>query len=108
VRILARREIYGVGVDLAVRLQALAPPGGVCLSSRVRDLLGEERRRVAQDLGEHSLEQLDEPIRAWCLHPDADGADGGTTSGASTGATAAAPAPAPGRLRGTWRCCRRG
>ena len=58
-------SIYGDGVNLAPRLQALAEPDEVMVSQAVRDLIG--ARPVARfvDAGEHRLKHVAEPVRAW-------------------------------------------
>jgi adenylate cyclase len=60
-------DIYGDGVNVAARLQALAEPGGIVISSVVYDQI---RRKVSaqfSDLGEHQLKNIAEPMRifAW-------------------------------------------
>ena len=58
-------EIYGEGVNLAARLQTLARPGTICVSE---DVVRQVRRHVAvdfDDLGEHRLKNLPEPVRVF-------------------------------------------
>jgi adenylate cyclase len=76
--------IYGDGVNTAARLEALAEPGGVCVSDAVECAL---RHRVAasfEDLGEKMLKNLAKPVHAYRMHPLAG---------------AAPPAAAPARER---------
>jgi len=63
--------IYGDGVNTAARLEALAEPGGVCVSDAVECAL---RHRVAatfDDLGEQMLKNLPKPVRAYRLRATA-------------------------------------
>jgi class 3 adenylate cyclase/TolB-like protein len=59
-------DIFGDGVNVAARLQALAEPGGVMVSAKVHD---EVARRLAAlrftDLGPQKLKNISEPVRAW-------------------------------------------
>ena len=61
--------VYGDGVNTAARLEALADPGGVCVSDAVECAL---RHRVAatfEDLGEQTLKNLLRPVHAYRLRP---------------------------------------
>ena len=61
--------IYGDGVNIAARLQALAPAGGVVISDAVR---GSVKNRVAArfvDLGRQSVKNIAEPVRAFQVQP---------------------------------------
>jgi adenylate cyclase len=59
------RDLLGDGVNVAARLEALAEPGGICVSARVQeDAVG----RVvidAQDIGDQSLKNIARPVRAY-------------------------------------------
>jgi adenylate cyclase len=60
-------RIYGDGVNVAARLEALAQPGGICVSevvyAQVRNKLDLEFR----DLGEQTVKNIPTPIRAFGL-----------------------------------------
>lgn len=64
-------DVFGETVAIAARLEKLAPPGGVCVSARVReDALG--RGDLAfEDAGEHYLKNIERPVRVFCLRLDA-------------------------------------
>ncbi len=68
--ILARGEIFGVGVNVAARLQALAAPGGVCLSESFHDSLAGNSEDDFVALGECWLKNIDKPVRAWRFRMD--------------------------------------
>ncbi|MBI3801724.1 MAG: tetratricopeptide repeat protein [Deltaproteobacteria bacterium] len=58
-------EIYGDGVNIAVRLESMAEAGGICISAMVHDQV---RNRLAlryEDLGEQTLKNIERPIRVW-------------------------------------------
>ena len=58
-------DLFGGGVNLAVRLQTLAQPGAICLADNVYHLV---RKRVAvpyASLGEQQIKNLEEPVRVW-------------------------------------------
>jgi adenylate cyclase len=59
-------DIFGDGVNLAARLEALAEPGGICVSGAVRDQVGDRLDRVVfVDLGEQSVKNIARPIRVY-------------------------------------------
>jgi adenylate cyclase len=58
-------DIYGDGVNIAARLEKLAEPGGICLSSVVFESLGNRVDAVFADAGEHAVKNIDKPIRVW-------------------------------------------
>lgn len=71
----AKDDIHGEGINVAVRLEELAPPGGICLSdsiySQTKKGLGEE----LQPIGERYLKNIADPVLVWRWQPpDADGA----------------------------------
>jgi adenylate cyclase len=62
-------DIYGDGVNIAARLEPLAEPGGVCVSSIVNESVGNRIDVRFQDGGEISVKNIDRPIRIWKWHP---------------------------------------
>jgi adenylate cyclase len=66
-------RIYGDGVNIAARLQALAEGGGICISSMVHHHVEGKLGFDYEDLGEQTLKNIAKPIRVYRLlsHPGA-------------------------------------
>ena len=60
-------RIYGDGINVASRLQALADPGGVVVSGNVHDELRGRVEATFEDLGERELKNIARPVRAYAL-----------------------------------------
>jgi adenylate cyclase len=58
-------RLYGDGVNIAARLQALAAPGGVMASESVRLAIGSRALFDFEPAGEHALKNITEPVRAY-------------------------------------------
>jgi TolB-like protein/class 3 adenylate cyclase/Tfp pilus assembly protein PilF len=58
-------NLFGDGVNITARLQALAEPGGICLSGAVRDQLGTRLPVTLTALGEQRFKNIAEPVRAF-------------------------------------------
>src|SRR4051812_38648110 len=58
-------DIYGDGVNIAARLEALAEPGGVCISRVVRDQIRDKLPYSFDDMGEQSVKNIARPVRAY-------------------------------------------
>src|SRR5499425_1705059 len=56
------RDIYGDGVNVAARLEALAEPGGICVSRVVRDQVRDKLDFVFEDLGEQQVKNIARPV----------------------------------------------
>jgi adenylate cyclase len=65
-------DIYGDGVNIAARLEPLAPPGGVCVASIVNESVGNRIDVRFTDGGEVTVKNIERPIRVWKWHPDSD------------------------------------
>src|SRR5262245_3925897 len=83
-------DIYGDGVNIAARLEPLAEPGGICVSSIVNESVGNRIDVRFQDGGEISVKNIDRPIRVWKWHPSASTATAAQSSPAKPGANRAA------------------
>ena len=64
-------DIYGDGVNLAARLEALAEPGGVCVSDVVYQNIHSKVSASFEDLGEQELKNFEKPVRVYRLIADA-------------------------------------
>jgi adenylate cyclase len=58
-------QIYGDGVNIAARLQALADAGGICLSGTVHEHVKNKLALSYEDLGEQVVKNIAEPVRVW-------------------------------------------
>jgi adenylate cyclase len=65
-------DLFGDGVNVAARLQALAEPGGICVSGTVRDHVGRKLAASFADLGEHVVKNIAEPVRVYRVRPTGD------------------------------------
>ena len=63
-------DIYGDGVNIAARLEALAAPGSICVSGTVRDHIGDRLPCAFEDMGEQSVKNIARPVRAYALRPE--------------------------------------
>ncbi|MGQ0565854.1 MAG: TPR end-of-group domain-containing protein [Gemmobacter sp.] len=68
-------DIFGDGVNVAARIEGIAPPGGVSLSGSVRDNVGNRLDLVFHDRGEQALKNIDRTVRVFdvVLEPSAQG-----------------------------------
>jgi TolB-like protein/class 3 adenylate cyclase len=58
-------DIFGDGVNVAARLEALADPGGICVSARVQEDAAGRLDLAFEDLGEQSLKNIARPVRVY-------------------------------------------
>jgi adenylate cyclase len=77
-------DLYGDGVNIAARIEALADAGGVFVSNTVYDQVRDRLPFVFEDLGEQQVKNIARPIRVYRVrdpltHPDAN-APGSTLS----------------------------
>ena len=63
--IVDRGDIYGDGVNVAARLESLADPGGICISDSVRSAVGKKLELEYGFMGEQSVKNIAEPVRAY-------------------------------------------
>ena len=63
-------DIYGDGVNVAARLEALAEPGGICVSRVVRDQIRDKLPYPFEDKGEQSVKNIARSVRVFALRPE--------------------------------------
>jgi hypothetical protein len=68
--IVEEHDIFGDGVNVPARLQALAEPGGICVSRMVRDLIRDKLPYPFDDMGDQSVKNIARPVRAYALRPE--------------------------------------
>jgi TolB-like protein/Flp pilus assembly protein TadD len=64
-------DIFGDGVNVAARLEALSEPGGLCISRMVRDQIRDKLAYAFEDLGEQSVKNIARPVRIYALRSEA-------------------------------------
>jgi adenylate cyclase len=65
-------DIYGEGVNVAARLQAMAPVGSIAVSATVRDHVAGKVACAFEDLGEHTVKNIARPVHVFVLRPADD------------------------------------
>jgi adenylate cyclase len=58
-------DIYGDGVNVAARLESLAQPGGICISGKVYEEVGNKLPTAFEDLGEQHVKNIPELVRMY-------------------------------------------
>ena len=86
-------DIYGDGVNIAVRLEGLATPGSICVSGTVRDHIGDRLPYAFEDMGEQNVKNIARPVRVYALRPE--GTAGLPTASVSAAASNSPPLAAP-------------
>lgn len=87
--IVGAHDIFGDGVNIAARLEGIAEPGGICVSSSAFDQVRGKVATEFVDLGEQNLKNIPHPVRAYAAVRDGSG------PAAQTDGTAARPPAAP-------------
>src|SRR5712671_6445567 len=86
-------DIYGDGVNIAARLEALAAPGSICVSGTVRDHIGDRLPYAFEDMGEQSVKNIARPVRVYALR--LEGIAGLPSATASSTTSGSPPVAAP-------------
>jgi adenylate cyclase len=60
-------NLFGDGVNIAARLEALAEAGGICISGTVRDYIGDRLPYRFDDIGAQSVKNIAQPVHAYAL-----------------------------------------
>ena len=58
-------SLYGEGVNIAARIEGLADPSGVCISRNAYDHISNKLNYGYEYLGEHSVKNIDRPVRVY-------------------------------------------
>ena len=58
-------DIHGEGVNIAARIEALADPGGICISRSVYDQVRNRLDHRFEDLGKHEVKHVSAPVRVY-------------------------------------------
>jgi adenylate cyclase len=86
--IVEKRDVFGDGVNIAARLEQIAPPGGICLSEDAYRQVRGKLEIPVTDAGEQHLKNISNPVRVYRIEP-------------SVAAAADAPPP-PAEPRRQW------
>jgi TolB-like protein len=68
--IIDEQDIYGDGVNVAARLEAMAAPGGICVSRVVRDQVQDKVDFGFEDLGEQQVKNITRPVHVYRVSID--------------------------------------
>jgi TolB-like protein/class 3 adenylate cyclase/Flp pilus assembly protein TadD len=85
------KDIFGDGVNIAARLEALATPGGICVSRVVRDQVRDKLDFAFEDMGEQQVKNIARPVRTHRVVLDARADDASTEATIATRSTRPLP-----------------
>jgi adenylate cyclase len=85
--IIDENDIFGDGVNIAVRLEGIAEPGGVCISDDAYRQIRGKVEIACDDMGPQPLKNIAEPMRAWRVR-----LTGQTPSAVQSGSAVSKPA----------------
>jgi TolB-like protein/class 3 adenylate cyclase/Tfp pilus assembly protein PilF len=63
-------DIFGDGVNVAARLEALAEPGGICISGTVYDQIRDKLPYPFADMAEQQVKNIARPVRVYAVRPE--------------------------------------
>src|SRR6201990_3201985 len=86
-------DLYGDGVNIAARIEALADAGGVFVSNTVHDQVRDRLPFVFEDLGEEQVKNIARPVRVSRAGPRPPRPPAGETPAVQPGAPPALPLP---------------
>jgi len=78
-------DIFGDGVNVAARLEGIAPIGGIAVSQSVRDHVGKRLDLAFEDMGERRLKNIEAPIRVYSISLDTPSSRRADVAAATTG-----------------------
>jgi TolB-like protein/class 3 adenylate cyclase/predicted Zn-dependent protease len=70
-------DLFGTAVNIAARLEGIAPPGGIVVSAAVRDAIAGKLAAAFADLGPQTLKNIEGPLRAYAFSSKAGAASPG-------------------------------
>ncbi|MES2194615.1 MAG: tetratricopeptide repeat protein [Pseudomonadota bacterium] len=76
-------EVFGDGVNIAVRLEAIASPGGVAVSAKAYHEASKHLSTPLADAGVHRFKNIAEPVHVWTWEPARSGTSGREAGSAS-------------------------
>jgi TolB-like protein/class 3 adenylate cyclase len=99
--IIEEGDIFGDGVNIAARLEALAEPGGICLSAAAHEQVRDRLGLAFDDLGDKQVKNIARPVRVYRVTlkspllnpPPHAGEEGRRDSGGQVGAAPPLPLP---------------
>ncbi len=62
-------RLYGDGINVAARLQAIAEPGGICISNKVHEEVRDRVKLAFRDMGEQELKNITRPVHVFSCFP---------------------------------------
>jgi adenylate cyclase len=65
-----RGEIFGDGVNIAARLEALSPAGGICITGQVAEQIAGKLEAEFANAGRHKLKNISQLVEIWCWPVD--------------------------------------
>jgi len=74
-------DIFGDGVNVAARLEGIAPIGGIAVSQSVRDHVGKRLDLAFEDMGERRLKNIEAPIRVYSISVEHTSTEGAAPAG---------------------------
>ncbi len=60
-------NLLGDGVNVAARLESIAPPGGICVTANVQEQIRGRIETPIRDLGRQSFKNIDKPVRVYSV-----------------------------------------
>ena len=63
-------DLFGSGINLAVRVQGHAPPGGMAITKWMFQYLGAQTDLIFEDLGSTELKNISKSVRLYVWHPE--------------------------------------
>jgi adenylate cyclase len=84
-------DIFGDGVNVAARLEGIAPIGGIAVSQSVRDHVGKRLDLAFEDMGERRLKNIEAPIRVYSISVEHASTDGAASAGQERPSVAVLP-----------------